>query len=67
MRPGRDPGKNMQKKLVLGILLMAIGSVFKFMSDYLPKGTLSNIGTGFFPDVLATGLMICALIIIFKK
>jgi len=52
---------------ITATIFLVIGLFFKYHSSTLPLGSLSNIGPGYFPNLVSTILIIVGLIILVKQ
>lgn len=55
----------MQRKLMAGLVIIAIGVIFGIASAQYKIGLLSRMGPGYFPLIISIGLVLLGLIVCF--
>jgi putative tricarboxylic transport membrane protein len=55
------------KDIVAGLLFIVIGVFFKYHSQTYSLGSVSNMGPGYFPDLISTLLLVVGIVLTIKS
>jgi len=52
---------------ITALLFLCVGVFFKYHASFLDQGTMSGMGPGYYPDLVATALIVIAVLIALKR
>ena len=52
---------------ILSLIFLVIGIFFRYQASLLPQGTVEMMGSGYFPSLVSTLLIVVAGIILIKE